>query len=145
MDWIIGLLLLTVGVIIGFFVAKHLASTSSEQNNQELETTIKQVLAQQASQHIHESRSVLDNIEQQCADLREQLHNYEHLLQEQATDDKQQLAFFGDQASAYLRNKQPKKKEQSNKTDYQPLDYSAESSGLFDGTKNQQSEANESR
>jgi len=145
MDWIIGLLLITAGAIIGFFVAKHFSRSSSEQNSQELETTIKQVLAQQAGQHILGSRAVLDNIEQQCVDLREQLDNYEHLLQEQVSDDEQPMSFFGDQASAYLRNKQPKKKEQSSKTDYQPLDYSAESSGLFDGTKNQQTEANESR
>lgn len=145
MDWIIGVLLLGAGAIIGFFVARQFAQRASEQNNQELETTIKQILAQQASQHIVESRSVLDNIEQQCSNLREQLDNYEHLLQEQAVDDKEQLAFFGDQAAAYLRNKQPKKKAQQNKTDYQPLDYSAQSSGLFDGTKNQQSEVNEAK
>lgn len=144
MDWIIGLLLLAVGAVIGFFASKQVNKGESEQNNQELESTIKQVLAQQAAVHIQESRSMIDAIEQQCSQMSQQLNSYEALLQEHNSQYNEQLTFFGDQAAAYLRNKQSKKKATANKTDYQPLDYSAQSSGLFDGTKSEQTETKNS-
>lgn len=142
MDWIIGLLLLAVGIVIGFFVAKNiLQSNSQAQANEEKELTAKEVLAQQSVNHINDSREMLNNIETQCVALKQQLDSYQSLLAEDTRDDSK-LTYFGDQASAYLQNKQPeRKRKEADKTDYQPRDYTDGSSGLFDGTKNKQAES----
>lgn len=140
MDWIIGLLLLIVGGIIGFFVAKFvLENKNAQQASQAKEQTIKEIMAQQASTHLRESRVVVNALQQQCDNLREQLDAYEGLLQEDTqSDGANKLNFFGEHAAVYIRNTQNVQKPKREPSEFQPQDFSSESSGLFDGSKNQQ-------
>ncbi len=139
MDWIIGVLLLIVGGVIGFFIAKQfLENKLSNQNSQTSEQTIKEIMAQQAATHLYQSRQVVENLQQQCDVLRSQLDAYEDLLNSEVQgDDKNQLSYFGDQATAFIRNQQNQQKTQRANADVQPQDFSNESSGLFSGSKNQ--------
>lgn len=140
MDWVIGILLLVVGGIIGFFIAKQLLENKlSNQKSQTSEQTIKEIMAQQAATHLYQSRQVAETLQQQCDALRTQLDAYEDLLNsEVSSEDKNQLSYFGDQATAFIRNQQNQQKTQRASSEIQPQDFSNESSGLFSGSKNQQ-------
>lgn len=141
MDWLVGLLLLAVGVIIGFFVAKYVykgvPNASDKSTN---EQTIQELMNQQASQHIQETKEIIDNLSAQSAALKEQLEGYEQLLianRTQAEGDPQNssLSYFGEHASVYLRNKSKTPVREKSSADVQPLDFSSQSSGLFSGSE----------
>lgn len=140
MDWIIGLALLVVGGIIGFFIARHLytAAASAAAANQQEQST-RNVMSQQALHHIHNSRQTLEQIMRECDTMKNQLDTYEGMMEERPSDnaDEFKLNFFGDQASEYLRNKQASEKRAASSADVQPKDFAGESSGLFVG-KNEQ-------
>ena len=140
MDWVVGLLLLLVGAVIGFFVAKYvLMNNHSNQSSQSSEQTVKQIMAQQAATHLAQSRLVVDSLSQECDKLREQMDAYEHLLNaETQSEDGQSLSYFGEHATVYLRNQQAKQKRSPSQADFQPKDFSSGSSGLFDDSKNRQ-------
>lgn len=92
------------------------------------------MLAEQGHIHVNECRQVLDAMEQQSQQLRQQLDHYEALLQSPEEENQSaQLSYFGDQASAYLRNQSKPRKQQNQTSDYQPRDYPSASSGLFTG------------
>lgn len=136
MDWLIGLSLLLVGGIIGFFIARHLYSMANSNANaaKQNEQTIKEIMAQQAEQHIYSSRQTLEQMQRNCHALAEQLASYESLLQHKPdVDENNKLSYFGEQASAYLRNKQANNKRTTASADIQPKDFAGESSGLFVG------------
>ncbi|WP_026375864.1 ZapG family protein [Aestuariibacter salexigens] len=135
MDWVIGLALLLSGGIIGFFVARQVYQGNEQQNSsKQTERALKELLAQQAAQHLHQSRYSLDAIQQQCDALRQEMNAYEQLLEtETADDDQPSLSFFGEHASAYLRNKHSTAKRNKSATDVQPRDFANTGSGLFDG------------
>ena len=140
MDWVVGLLLLLVGAVIGFFVAKYvLANNHSKQSSQSSEQTIKQIMAQQAATHLTQTRLVVDTLQQECDKLREQMDAYEDLLTaETQTEGSDSLSYFGEHATVYLRNQQAKQKRAPSKAEFQPKDFSSGSSGLFDDSKNRQ-------
>ena len=135
MDWLVGLLLLLIGGVIGFFIAKffsikkHRASdkTASEQ-------TIQELMNQQAVGHVQESKKIVENIITQSATLKQQIENYEQLLiNQQAGPEGSSLNYFGEHTTAYLRNKSTKPQREKSTADVQPLDFSSHSSGLFSG------------
>lgn len=140
MDWIIGLLLLVAGGVIGFFVAKFVFNDRREvDSDKSNEQTMKQIMAQQATTHINETRQVLDSMEAQCDNLREQLNAYEGLLEVNTqSEDGNKLNYFGEHATVYIRNTQNTSKTKREPSEFQPRDFSSGSSGLFDGSKNQQ-------
>ncbi|AWL12949.1 hypothetical protein HMF8227_02497 [Saliniradius amylolyticus] len=139
MDWLVGLLLLACGVVIGFFVGRFLhRKHNGAASQQQIEQTIKQVLFEQADAHIGECRQILDTIDTQSQHLRQELQHYESLLQPQEDDSAPKLNFFGDQASAYLRHQRPHKEYAPKPTGAQPQDYANDGSGLFSGSKNKQ-------
>lgn len=133
MDWVIGILLLLCGAIIGFFIglffSKRQTGTTSGLH---LEKEIKSMLSEQGQIHVNECRQVLEAMAQQGERLKQQLDHYEELLATpEDDDDSPQLSYFGDQASAYLRNKGKPRKQENQAADYQPRDYPSAGSGLF--------------
>ena len=137
MDWFVGLLLLLVGGIIGFFVAifftKKKQRTSGEA---ESEQTIQELMSQQAAAHIQETKQIAENLIAQSATLTQLIEDYEQLLISQQDGTKgSSLSYFGEHTTAYLRNKSTKPVRKKSSADIQPLDFSSQSSGLFSGDK----------
>ena len=135
MDWLVGLLLLVVGGIIGFFVAKYF-STEKQSTSEEAakEQTIQELMHQQATMHVQETKQIADSLIAQSASLKQQIESYEQLLiSQQALPDGSSLNYFGEHTTAYLRNKSAKPSREKSNADVQPLDFSSQSSGLFSG------------
>jgi uncharacterized membrane-anchored protein YhcB (DUF1043 family) len=137
MDWLVGLLLLLVGIIIGFFVAKffikekHVASDKAES-----EQTIQELMNQQAVMHVQETKQIAESLIAQSATLKQQIEHYEQLLiKQQAGSENNTLNYFGEHTTAYLRNKSTKPTREKSHADVQPLDFSSHSSGLFSGNE----------
>lgn len=135
MDWLIGILLLLVGGVIGYFVAKFVNERKILSNdNAANEQTLKELMAQQAASHIQESKLIVQKLMQQGEALNEQINNYEQLTTNLNTpNDGASLSYFGETATAYLRQSVSKQNKDKAVSDYQPLDFSSQSSGLFTG------------
>lgn len=133
MDWIIGLALLLVGAIIGYFIAKQMVETSHTPSEEEAkQESTKQLFVQQASVQLDAAFSALASIEKQCNEARAQFEHFQSQLKTFSLDDgKQQDHFFGEQAAVYLRNAESGKLKESSQTTVQPRDYSGQSSGLL--------------
>ena len=137
MDWLIGLLLLLVGGIIGFFVAKYfIESKQGTSDKAASEQTIQELMSQQAAVHVQESKQIAENLITQSTVLKQQVEDYEQLLiSQQAGPGDSSLNYFGEQTTAYLRNKIAKPVREKSSADVQPLDFSSQSSGLFSGNQ----------
>ncbi len=141
MELLIGILLLVGGAIIGYFVARFQLQQDNDAEQQFQQQQQHNAIAQG---HILETTQLLDALDAQSKGIREQLAQFESALSAaEETEDKPQLTFFGDQASAYLRNAQRSDKRPATQAEDQPRDYSGDSSGLFNGAKNQQSTVKE--
>ncbi len=146
MDWLIGLLLLVFGIVIGFFVGKYLFEPKQKAAEDEAqEKSEKQLMAEQANLHISETQIMLQKLQQQCQLINEQLSHYQAVVEE-TTQDKgnNKLEFYHQQASMHLKTQKKERSKQPSKADYQPLDYSEGSSGLFAGDKKKHSETSSS-
>ena len=137
MDWFLGLLLLVVGAIIGFFVAMFFTKKKPRAAGKaESEQTIQELMSQQAAVHIQETKQITDNLIAQSATLKQQIEDYEQLLiSQQSTSKGSSLSYFGEHTTAYLRHKSAKPIREKSSADIQPLDFSSQSSGLFSGNK----------
>ena len=135
MDWLVGLLLLVVGGIIGFFVAKFISNEKPVASDKaESEQTILELMNQQAVMHVQESKQIAEILIAQSATLKQQVENYEQLLiNQQAGPEGSSLNYFGEHTTAYLRNKSRKPVREKSSAEVQPLDFSSQSSGLFSG------------
>jgi len=135
MDWLVGLLLLLVGGIIGFFVAKFFNTKKhSASKKAASEHTIQELMHQQAAMHVQETKQIAEKLVAQSTTLRQQVENYEQLLiNQQAGPEGSSLNYFGEHTTAYLRNKSPKAAREKSSADIQPLDFSSQGSGLFSG------------
>lgn len=140
MDVLIPLALLAVGLIIGFFVARYIYTRDDgAKASAQAEKNIKEIMAQQAEHHIHQTRQTIDAIESQCEALRQQVEEYDALLTQNLDDDVPRVPFYGEQATTYLRNnlKSTEKAKQKVKPDTQPRDFANAGSGLFVGNAEQ--------
>jgi uncharacterized membrane-anchored protein YhcB (DUF1043 family) len=135
MDWLVGLLLLLVGGIIGFFVAKYFSQEKQSVSDKAAgEQTIQELMHQQAAMHIQETKQIAEKLIAQSATLKQHVENYEQLLiNQQAGPEGSSLNYFGEHTTAYLRNKSTKPTREKSSADIQPLDFSSQSSGLFSG------------
>ncbi|MCC2617835.1 YhcB family protein [Aestuariibacter halophilus] len=140
MDWVIGILLLLAGAVIGYFLARfQMDKKAADDAEQSGEQTLREIMLQQAGSHLDQTRHMVNAIQQQCEAMQEQMDAYEHVLHiESEQDGKQQLSYFGEHATMYIRSKQKAPKREPSTTDVQPRDFSSGSSGLFDGSKNRQ-------
>lgn len=135
MDWLIGLLLLVVGGIIGFFASKFFNDKKqSASDKSATEQTIRELMTQQATVHVQETKQLADDLITQSTALKEHIESYEQQLISQKTgDEASSLNYFGEHTTAYLRNKSTKPVRDASTADIQPLDFSSQSSGLFSG------------
>jgi uncharacterized membrane-anchored protein YhcB (DUF1043 family) len=137
MDWLVGLLLLLVGGIIGFFIAKFFSKEKHNTSDKAAsEQTIQELMNQQALMHVQESKKIAEYLIAQSAALKQQVEDYEQLLiSQQAGPEGSSLSYFGEHTTAYLRNKSTKPAREKSSANVQPLDFSSHSSGLFSGNK----------
>jgi uncharacterized membrane-anchored protein YhcB (DUF1043 family) len=135
MDWIIGALLLLVGVVIGFFLSKYwFESQSQNQMTDEKEETAKQLMIQQTAQHITDSRNLVSDVQYQCDMLQQKINEFEEFTQRShAEAGQEKLEFFGGATDTYLSSKQSSKSREKTEAEYQPRDYANAGSGLFAG------------
>ncbi|GAA0860202.1 ZapG family protein [Aliiglaciecola litoralis] len=144
MDWIVGLLLLLVGMIIGFFISKFISEQKlAEQASKSNDTTVKEMLAQHAADHLSQSREIVSALQTHIEDLSEQLDAYENVLSASQSDNNDNLTFFGEHATVFIRNQQAKQKRKREPAEFQPKDFSSERTGLFTDAKNKQVVDNE--
>lgn len=139
MELLVSLALLVVGIIIGFFVGRFAHSKTSVNSSAQTEKQVKEILAQQAQHHIHQTRQSLENIEGQCEILKNQIEEYEALLNQGSSDDQPKVPFYGEQATTYLRNnlKSSEKSTLKKVSGTQPKDFANSGSGLFVGSSEQ--------
>lgn len=137
MDWLIGVLLLVVGIVIGFFVAKYVYTDKSESSQtSQKEQTLRDILTQQSQAHIDETRKIAGQFEHYSQALGYKLDAYEKLLNSHKTGMQgTSLSYFGEHASPFLQREDKKISRVKNTADVQPLDFSNEGSGLFSGTE----------
>jgi uncharacterized membrane-anchored protein YhcB (DUF1043 family) len=139
MDWLIGFLLLVVGGIIGFFVAKFVnAKPSLNTQSASGENTARELMTEQASTYLHQSKEIVEQIERQSQALKQQFEAYEALvtvIPESAESGGSN--YFGEHAATYLRHKSAKQTRSKSASEVQPLDFSSHSSGLFSGDNQQ--------
>ncbi|AXR05487.1 ZapG family protein [Salinimonas sediminis] len=138
MDVLIPLALLVVGLIIGFFSARYVyTKEGGSKATKQAEQNVKEIMAQQAEHHFHQTRQTVEAIESQCQTLRKQVEEYEALLKQGTEDDS--VPFYGEQASTYLRNNIKGREKASIQTvsGTQPKDFASASSGLFVGSPGQ--------
>ncbi len=142
MDWLIGVVLVLVGAVLGFFVAKYVyVDKEKSSKDSQKEQTLKDVVIQQSLNHVEESRKIAEQLEKQCQVLTQNLDNYESSLSLLNTDvQSNNVSFFGEHASPFLQNKEQKVKREKDSADVQPLDFSNQSSGLFSGSDDVQPE-----
>ncbi|QJR80228.1 DUF1043 family protein [Alteromonas pelagimontana] len=141
MDVLIPLALLVVGLIIGFFVARYQYTRDgvAGKANKTAEQNIKEIMAQQAEHHVHQTRQTIESIEKQCQSLKQQVDEYETLLVQNTDEDAPRVPFYGEQASTYLRNnlKGKEKVQIQSVSATQPKDFANTGSGLFVGSAGQ--------
>ena len=139
MELLVSLALLAVGLIIGFFVGRFFQQKQGAGNAAQTEKQVKEILAQQAQHHIHQTRQSLEAIENQCEVLKQHVEEYENLLEQGTEEEQSKVPFYGDQATTYLRNnlKGSDKAKVKRVSDTQPKDFANSGSGLFVGGSGQ--------
>lgn len=145
MEILISLGLLVVGLIIGFFVARYMyTERNASAAAKSAEQSVKAVMTQQAEHHVFQTRQTLQGLQHQIDVLNEQLGEYETQVQpSEESDGVPKMTFFGEQATAMLRNSSKVKSNQkSSKSEEQPRDFANSGSGLFVDDKRQTNDQN---
>ncbi len=139
MELLVSLALLVVGLIIGFFAGRFFHQKQGSDNAASTEKHVKEILAQQAQHHIHQTRQSLETIESQCETLKHQIEEYELLLEQGSDEEDSKVPFYGEQATTYLRNnlKGSDKTRVKRVSGTQPKDFANSGSGLFVGGSGQ--------
>lgn len=143
MDLLISIGLLAVGGIIGFFVARFMYVEQQDSTaGKAAVADVKAVMTQQAEHHVFQTKQTLHSLQQQIETLSEQIEAYEGQLQPQDEDSNlPKMTFFGEQATAMLRNTHNiNKKNKKEPADEQPRDFASSSSGLFVDEKGRSNE-----
>lgn len=132
------LLGILVGILIGaalsfFWMNKLMKSKANSSKNTEIE--LKALLSEKAKNHIHTSRSGLEQIKRDVAHMLDDIENFEKSLQDSPTINSND-SFFGEHATVFLRNTQIRsdKSTQTSNTDDQPKDFANTGSGVFVGS-----------
>lgn len=119
--------------IIGWKIGSSRANTHAR-NITSTEEEIKQLINQQAQQHIETTKTAVETMQQQLTAMQEQLAGFESGLQTEEKA-KSEDTFYGEHASMFLRNTQglKVKKAPESSSDNPPRDFSSGSSGVFVG------------
>lgn len=125
-----------IGALIGFVVAWFWSSSVTKARSKastQNEAELKSLLEQQAQGHIQSSKGCLNNIENELNALRQSIARYEQTLQAPESDENN-MPFFGEHASLFLRNNSQANEEVHNdSSEAQPKDFANNGSGLFAG------------
>ncbi|MAK72196.1 YhcB family protein [Idiomarina sp.] len=143
MSWIIGVLLVIAGAILGFFVAKFWLSGGT---SGDLESQVEQSQKQLADykREVAEHFATANALVEQLADTQDKLHNYlqqsADLLQQNGGQD--DLPFFSEDTLRQLRvantvNKDYRSGQTDDASQQAPRDYTEQRSGLFESDKGQ--------
>jgi len=137
---IAGLIIFTIGGIIGFLVNQFLSSSSREQRK-----LIEQVNKSEAAltqykssvnNHLANSASLLEQMNATCQTTMKQMKESTQLLKDEITTDVDGMPFFSQETqqqlaqTAALRH-QTRMSDNVEMTTEAPLDYSGQASGLF--------------
>ena len=145
MDILVAIGLVIVGSIIGFFVARFIYTQQTDNlAAKEAEKSVKAVLTQQAEHHVFQARQTLQGLKHQIDVLEDQINDYETQTRpSDEQDDMPKMTFFGEEATAMLRNSSKVRANQpSSKSDEQPRDFANSASGLFVDDKRQSNDQN---
>lgn len=140
MSWIIGILLVAVGAVIGFFVARYwLHEHSEEARLSEEVTQSKQQFAayqQEVAEHLSTANALVEQLEETQDKLKSYLANSSDLLQREQTQPS--LPFFAEDTIRQIRmantTRSDRSRSDKENTDGPPRDYSDKKQKLF--TKN---------
>ncbi|MDM7861847.1 DUF1043 family protein [Alteromonas sp. ASW11-36] len=133
MDILVAVGLVVVGLIIGFFVARFIYTQQTESlAAKEAEKNVKAVLTQQAEHHVFQARQTLQGLKHQIDVLEEQISDYEvQTKPSEELDTMPKMTFFGEQATALLRNTHKQRTPKKSTSEEQPRDFANSASGLF--------------
>ncbi len=133
MDILVAIGLVIVGSIIGFFVARFIYTQQTDNlAAKEAEKSVKAVLTQQAEHHVFQARQTLQGLKHQIDVLEDQINDYETQTRpSDEQDDMPKMTFFGEQATALLRNTHKQRTPKALSSDEQPRDFANSASGLF--------------
>lgn len=142
MDWLLGILLLIAGAIIGFFVARFYLSQTGEsaQLKSEIEATRQQFEAYRKDvvEHLGTARQLASEVTDIQHRLNLFLQDSQNLL-EQEKDWQQNLPFFSEETIRSIRQSNILNRERREENDGEslemPRDYSEPGSGLFTPVK----------
>ncbi|HAE89945.1 MAG TPA: DUF1043 domain-containing protein [Idiomarina baltica] len=143
MDWLIGILLVAVGAIIGFFVARYLFGLRSGGDLEEqVEKSQKQLADYQreVAEHFATANALVEQLEETQDKLKNYLAHSADLLQK--NEAQSDLPFFSEDTMRQLRvassmNKDYRSTHSSEEANQVPKDYTDQRSGLF--TENESS------
>lgn len=148
MSWIIGVLLVVAGAILGFFVAKYwLAGGTSGDLESQVEQSQKQLADYQ--REVAEHFATANALVEQLAETQDKLQNYlqqsADLLQQNGAQD--DLPFFSEDTLRQLRvantvNKDYRSGQAADAAEQAPRDYTEQRSGLFESDQPKQDENN---
>ncbi len=136
MDYLSLLIGLLVGAIIAGFVGWKAGASKAKGYTRQITSTeeeIKQLISQQAQQHIETTKTAVETMQEQLTAIQEQLTGFESGLQTENCQSED--TFYGEHASLFLRNSQglKVKKDKESSSDNPPRDFSGDSSGVFVG------------
>lgn len=141
MSWIIGILLVAVGMVIGFFVARYWLQEHSDQArlNDEVSAS-KQQLAnyqREVAEHFATASALVEQLADTQSKLQSYLSNSADLLQQGSYQN--DLPFFSEDTLRQLRVantvNRDNRKQETGDSGAPPRDYPDSASGLFSGGK----------
>jgi len=144
MDVVLAIILLVIGVVIGFVASRFFSA--SVQDNQKLAEQVsgsENALAQyklDVAEHLDDSTKLLEKMNSTCQTAMKQMEKSTQLLQQATPAKVEGMPFFSKETqeqlaqTVSLRHNKKERKEDLAITE-PPLDYSGEASGLFDDKK----------
>ncbi|OIM99293.1 hypothetical protein BFR57_01590 [Idiomarina sp. MD25a] len=141
MDWLIGILLVAVGAVIGFFVARYwFGLRSGGDLEEQVEKSQKQLADYQreVAEHFATANALVEQLEETQDKLKNYLAHSADLLQK--NDAQSDLPFFSEDTMRQLRvassmNKDYRSTHGAEETEQVPKDYTDQRSGLFTETE----------
>ncbi|MEM0909512.1 MAG: DUF1043 family protein [Pseudomonadota bacterium] len=149
MDYLSLLVGLFVGAVIAGFVGWKMGYSKAKPFSRKISSTeeeIKQLINQQAQQHIETTKTAVETMQEQLTAIQEQLSGFESGLKTEDNINPEDT-FYGEHASLFLRNSQglKAKKETTSQSDNQPRDFSSGSSGVFAGESDNENDREETK
>lgn len=137
MDWLVGVLLLVAGTVIGFFAARHYMAKYSDEAELRAQIESSQEQFSAYRKDVVEQLSSARQLASEVTDIQHRLNLFlqdSQQLLEQEKDWQQTLPFFSEDTIRSIRQANILNKDRRNENDtaeLPPRDYSEPGSGLF--------------